>query len=255
MDTPDRDRRARSFGAQAAAYDRGRPGYPAAALRYCLPDDATTVLDLGAGTGKLTAGLLELGLAVSRSSRRTAMRALIPSGRARPGRHRGGDPAARRVGRRGPRRAGVPLVRRRAGADRDRARPATGRDRRAAGTGSAPGRRGATRSPRCCASALTSSSSTRRGPGEATSATPSGAGSSTCRRPTRSSSPTTSRRAARSSSRRPRNAAVPSSACRPSSHPGRCGSRSTAACGARFESRTCEESCRPNRRGRSTSLL
>ena len=79
MDTSDRERRARSFGAQAAAYDRGRPGYPAAALRYCLPDDATTVLDLGAGTGKLTAGLLELGLAVVAVEPSEAMRALIPS--------------------------------------------------------------------------------------------------------------------------------------------------------------------------------
>ncbi len=78
MDPPDRDRRARSFGAQAAAYDRGRPGYPAAALRYCLPDDATTVLDLGAGTGKLTAGLLALGLAVIAVEPSDAMRALVP---------------------------------------------------------------------------------------------------------------------------------------------------------------------------------
>jgi SAM-dependent methyltransferase len=71
-------RRAGSFGAQAAAYARGRPGYPAAALRYCLPEDARRVLDLGAGTGKLTAGLLELGLQVVAVEPSPEMRALLP---------------------------------------------------------------------------------------------------------------------------------------------------------------------------------
>lgn len=51
--------RARSFGAVADAYDRYRPGYPAAALDWALAplldrSPATAVLDLGAGTGKLT---------------------------------------------------------------------------------------------------------------------------------------------------------------------------------------------------------
>jgi SAM-dependent methyltransferase len=41
----------RSFGAEAAAYDRGRPGWPVDAVG--LPAEAA-VLDLAAGTGKLT---------------------------------------------------------------------------------------------------------------------------------------------------------------------------------------------------------
>jgi SAM-dependent methyltransferase len=70
-------RRGASVGAQAAAYARGRPGYPAAALRFCLHEDARRVLDLGAGTGKLTDGLLDLGLAVVAVEPSAEMRALI----------------------------------------------------------------------------------------------------------------------------------------------------------------------------------
>ena len=51
--------RARSFGAVAAAYARYRPGYPAAALEWALaPAPGGEVLDLGAGTGKVTEALL-----------------------------------------------------------------------------------------------------------------------------------------------------------------------------------------------------
>jgi SAM-dependent methyltransferase len=55
---------ARSFGAQAALYDRVRPGYPAAAIRALLPEDGL-VVDVGAGTGKLTAALLDAGFSVT----------------------------------------------------------------------------------------------------------------------------------------------------------------------------------------------
>ncbi|WBB85053.1 class I SAM-dependent methyltransferase [Micromonospora sp. WMMC264] len=50
-----------SFGAAAAEYDRFRPRYPRAALRWALDglSDAR-VVDLGAGTGILTRGLLAL---------------------------------------------------------------------------------------------------------------------------------------------------------------------------------------------------
>jgi SAM-dependent methyltransferase len=53
-----------SFGAAASAYERGRPSYPPDAIDWLLPPGAQTVLDLGAGTGKLTARLVERGLDV-----------------------------------------------------------------------------------------------------------------------------------------------------------------------------------------------
>ena len=59
-----RRRQASSFGAAAAAYERGRPPYPAAAVDWLLPEGASRVLDLGAGTGKLTRQLRGRGLDV-----------------------------------------------------------------------------------------------------------------------------------------------------------------------------------------------
>lgn len=56
--------RSLSFGAQAAAYERGRPSYPPEAIDWLLPQGAQNVLDLGAGTGKLTTRLVERGLDV-----------------------------------------------------------------------------------------------------------------------------------------------------------------------------------------------
>jgi SAM-dependent methyltransferase len=64
MTKPDRQR-ASSFGAAAAAYAEHRPDYPVAAIEWGLagrtPDK---VLDLGAGTGKLTRILVGLGFDV-----------------------------------------------------------------------------------------------------------------------------------------------------------------------------------------------
>ena len=57
-------RQASSFGAAAAAYERGRPPYPAEAVDWLLPGGASRVLDLGAGTGKLTRQLRDRGLDV-----------------------------------------------------------------------------------------------------------------------------------------------------------------------------------------------
>jgi SAM-dependent methyltransferase len=63
--------RARSFGAVAAAYAEHRPGYPAAALDWALAPIAAseprerTLLDLGAGTGKLTTALLGRGTVIA----------------------------------------------------------------------------------------------------------------------------------------------------------------------------------------------
>lgn len=52
---------ARSFGSVAKAYDQGRPDYPAKAVAWLMGADARTVLELGAGTGKLTQHLVEQG--------------------------------------------------------------------------------------------------------------------------------------------------------------------------------------------------
>jgi SAM-dependent methyltransferase len=63
-------RRAASFGASAAAYADERPDYPDAAVRWALEPVAgrTTprVLDLAAGTGKLTEVLLRAGTSADR---------------------------------------------------------------------------------------------------------------------------------------------------------------------------------------------
>jgi SAM-dependent methyltransferase len=56
-DDPDRQR-ARSFGGVADDYDRARPSYPPQAIRWLLGASPVDVVDLGAGTGKLTAMLL-----------------------------------------------------------------------------------------------------------------------------------------------------------------------------------------------------
>jgi ubiquinone/menaquinone biosynthesis C-methylase UbiE len=52
---------AHSFGGVADAYDRGRPSYPREAVRWLLGDNPKTVLELGAGTGKLTEVLVAQG--------------------------------------------------------------------------------------------------------------------------------------------------------------------------------------------------
>ncbi|WP_062318043.1 class I SAM-dependent methyltransferase [Demequina maris] len=50
--------RSTSFGRAAADYARGRPGYPDDAVAWMLEGVQGRVLDLGAGTGKLTAAVL-----------------------------------------------------------------------------------------------------------------------------------------------------------------------------------------------------
>jgi SAM-dependent methyltransferase len=62
--TRSRNDRSLSFGSAAAAYERGRPSYPPEAIDWLLPRGARKVLDLGAGTGKLTTRLVERGLDV-----------------------------------------------------------------------------------------------------------------------------------------------------------------------------------------------
>lgn len=69
---------ARGFEAGAAAYEIARPGYPDEAVAV-LRDEVgitagTTVLDLAAGTGKLTRRLVELGASVTAVEPVAAMR-------------------------------------------------------------------------------------------------------------------------------------------------------------------------------------
>ncbi|WP_137295166.1 class I SAM-dependent methyltransferase [Nocardioides dongxiaopingii] len=59
--TEDQQRHARSFGGVADAYDRGRPTYPADAVAWLVGTEPVAVLELGAGTGKLTERLVALG--------------------------------------------------------------------------------------------------------------------------------------------------------------------------------------------------
>ena len=53
--------RARSFGKVAEAYELGRPGYPDEAVRWLVGEEPRRVVDVGAGTGKLTRQLVALG--------------------------------------------------------------------------------------------------------------------------------------------------------------------------------------------------
>lgn len=79
-----------SFGAAAAAYAEHRPDYAQAAVRWALePAPGPRVLDLGAGTGKLTATLVALGAEVVAvepdSAMLTELRRALPAVRALPG--------------------------------------------------------------------------------------------------------------------------------------------------------------------------
>ncbi|KDN22274.1 class I SAM-dependent methyltransferase [Amycolatopsis rifamycinica] len=66
MEQRERHRHASSFGVAAAAYAEHRPDYAPAAVRWALgPAPGRRVLDLGAGTGKLTATLVAADLDVT----------------------------------------------------------------------------------------------------------------------------------------------------------------------------------------------
>ncbi len=67
----------RSFGEVAGEYDRLRSGPPAEAVEWLLPDDATDVLEIGAGTGLLTTLLVERVPRVTALEPDERMRALL----------------------------------------------------------------------------------------------------------------------------------------------------------------------------------
>jgi ubiquinone/menaquinone biosynthesis C-methylase UbiE len=72
-----RAQRASSFGRVAGEYERGRPGYPREAIDWLLGPEPLDVLDLGAGTGKLTGALLAAGHRVLAVEPLAEMRAIL----------------------------------------------------------------------------------------------------------------------------------------------------------------------------------
>lgn len=60
-----RSAQANSFGAAASTYERARPTYPDDAVDWLLPDGTPKVVDLGAGTGKLTRVIAARGIEVT----------------------------------------------------------------------------------------------------------------------------------------------------------------------------------------------
>ena len=82
-----------SFGTAASSYERGRPAYPDDALDHALADlgvgRGSVVLDLAAGTGKLTRQLIDRGVDVVAVEPLEAMRAVlaesVPEARVIPG--------------------------------------------------------------------------------------------------------------------------------------------------------------------------
>jgi SAM-dependent methyltransferase len=75
---------AAGFARSAAAYQRGRPGYPPAAVDFLASrlriGPGRTVVDLAAGTGKLTRPLLATGAEVVAVEPVAEMRAVLPAG-------------------------------------------------------------------------------------------------------------------------------------------------------------------------------
>lgn len=67
-----------AFADVAGAYERGRPGYPEEAVRWLTGDEPCDVVDLGAGTGKLTRALVSLGHRVTAIEPLPEMLELLP---------------------------------------------------------------------------------------------------------------------------------------------------------------------------------
>ena len=116
---------ASGFARAPGAYERTRPGYPAAAVAWLCEQlgirPGARVCDLGAGTGKLTRLLVPSGAELVAIEPLAEMRAELGPGAAagrRPAGPRRGAAVRGREPRRDHRRPGVPLVRRAGGARR-----------------------------------------------------------------------------------------------------------------------------------------
>jgi SAM-dependent methyltransferase len=76
-----------AFGAKADDYEKGRPDYPPSAIRWLIEqlriESSSTVIDLAAGTGKLTRALLPTGARVIAvepvAGMRDTLRSVLPS--------------------------------------------------------------------------------------------------------------------------------------------------------------------------------
>ena len=68
-----------AFAEVAGAYERGRPDYPEEAVRWLAGDEPRDVVDLGAGTGKLTRALVALGHRVTAIEPLPEMLELLPA--------------------------------------------------------------------------------------------------------------------------------------------------------------------------------
>ena len=66
-----------TFGAHADAYERARPEWPEEAARWLVPAGAELVVELGAGTGKLTRAVAALGVRVVAVEPDTRMLAVL----------------------------------------------------------------------------------------------------------------------------------------------------------------------------------
>ena len=85
-DVDERRKQAASFAGVADVYERSRPGYPDAAVAWLAGSTPGDVVDLGAGTGKLTRSLVALGHRVTAveplEEMLAQLRASVPAARA-----------------------------------------------------------------------------------------------------------------------------------------------------------------------------